>query len=147
MCKYVTLTWGGISDEDLGIAELGAFNACYVLGGSFRLQKLFSFSFRQIFHSICLNRAAVIVYKQSRFILKSSFCALCGSLKETICSHFESSSLRRVCCPVTRRWEFLVSAVKEAYDFGWLWMPQKGNSFHVYGYLYKHVKYENNNAY
>lgn len=69
--------------------------------------------------------------KQSRFILKSSFCAFCYTLKTTICSHFETSSLRCMVHvlsgnPTVRIFGFC----SERNLWLWVWMTEKGNSFH-----------------
>lgn len=73
----------GGSAPVLEIAELlRAADTCYILGDFLILGMLLFVE--ADFHSVSVNRAAVTVYKQSEFMLKSNSCAVCLILKETI---------------------------------------------------------------
>lgn len=84
MSIYIYGSMEGGSASVLEIAELlRAADTCYILGDFPILGMLLLFVEADL-HSISVNRAAVTVYKQSEFMLKSNSCAVCLILTETI---------------------------------------------------------------
>lgn len=97
------------------------------------------------FHSISLNRAAVIVYKQSEFMLKSNSCAVCFIPKETIYLLVLNPTVWCLLLENAPDWKVSVCAVnlRNLWFFCWAQMPQKHGWPHlsVCMYLFNHTHF------